>query len=145
MRERHYMQLQVLSHVYNETFGVMFKFLLYNMVVAIIAFTYLLIRSAIVMPFILVVAMVLADMCAIILAYYIFSLVTDVHILSKALLKIMLSQCKDRCSVEAKFWKGIKPLSIGAGRMCAFETKEFLLVIWGDIIIATLIDLLIAF
>jgi hypothetical protein len=142
--QSHYMQLQIMNHVYNETYNTMFAALLFNMVVAMVALTFIFLKSTDMHPF-LRISFGIADLCAILLAYYIFSLAVEVHILSNEFLKITLDSCTASSSVETKFWKSMQPLRVGAGRVCTFETKEFLLFIWGDVVISKLIDLLITF
>jgi len=141
---RIYLEMRVLGQINRDTFEVVFSALFYNMVSAVVALTYLLFNSS-QLPLIVLFMVGGADAGIIIFGNFIFTLATDAHLLSADFLQRCLAHCASSQSPERKFWMGMKPLTISAGDFCSFLSKEFLLVIWGDVVISTLIEVLIAF
>jgi len=144
IHQLNYIRLKVLCQAFNETYTVFLSFLLYTMVGAIIGSTYLVLRSAR-MPLILQIMVCLGGTFYILLGYYILSQATEAHLISKQFLQVSRTHSGDPCQAGFKFWKGMRPLRTGAGNVCTFETKEFILFLFGDVIMSTLIDILRAF
>jgi hypothetical protein len=113
------------------------------MVMVVVALTYLLFNSS-TLPVIVLLMVAGADLGIIIFGHFIFTLATDTHLISKEFLEESSANSRSATNVDGKFWAGMRPIRVWAGFICSFETKEFLLFIWGDVVISTLIDLLIA-
>jgi len=97
------------------------------------------------LPLLILFLCFVADILATVTAIFLFSISTHLHLSSKDFIKISVNETKGRSGLHSKFWKGMKPIKIHVGQVCSFETREFLLFIWGEVVIAKLIDFLIAF
>jgi len=111
---------------------------------AIVVFTYLVINYS-KLPVLVLLTFGLADIFLAVVSQFIFSQATEVHLLSARVINRYLSESQRTSSADRKFWEGMKPLSVAVGEVCSFETKEFLLFIWAEVIISKIIDLLVAF
>jgi len=139
-----YMRLRILKEVFRETYGNLFTIVICSMLAAIIISGYLMVNSTD-RPLILEFMIACGILCSTLLLYYILLLATRLNIQSKEFLKLNIGRRYGLSNFDRKFWSAMTPLKIGAGIVCSFETKEFLLTIWGKIIIIKIIDLLIAF
>jgi len=115
-----------------------------SVMIVIILFTFLLVKDGANLPIMLTVMIASSDCVGGMVTHYIFSLATSLHILSKEIISISIKQSRGYAH-DSCFWKSMKPLKVGLGNICTFETREFLLYIWGGVIISKITDLLIAF
>ena len=111
---------------------------------AIVVLTFITFNSAD-YPLILLFGVVVADIVAVVAGDFIFTLATGAHILSKELINISAKVSRGISQYDTKFWSGMTPLRVEVGNVCTFETKEFLLFIWGQVVILNIINLLIAY
>jgi len=137
-----YLQLTVLNRIFMETYSPLISFLFFNAILAIISTSFVILRGSY-LPALLLILAVGGDLSVILLLHFIFSLFTSSHILSKKLVQI--GKEESGSEYNSKFWAGMQPLRVGAGGTCSFETREFLLCIWLNVVMAKLIDLLIAY
>jgi len=134
-----YLQLRVISTAYKEAFDLVFSAAFYAIITIVIAFTYLLLKGH-GLPLFVRIIVILTDLTVFSFGYYTFGVVTNINVLSRKFIKN-----RSAAGEDSKFWAGMLPLRVGIGGTCTFETKEFLLVIWGDVVVSTLIDMLIAY
>jgi len=134
-----YFQLKVLSKAYSEVLSLLFSATFYTIIITVILLSFLLVKGQS-LPVFLRIMVISTDVIIFSFGYYIFSLATESNILSAK----FIGKCKDS-GEDSKFWGGMRPIRVGIGQVCSFETKEFLLVIWGEVVVLKLIDLLIAY
>jgi len=134
-----YIQLQVLSKAYGEALGLLFSAAFYTVIITVILLSFLIVKGQS-LPVFLRIMVISTDIAIFSFGYYIFSLATESSILSAK----FIANCK-ASGEDSKFWCGMRPIRVGIGQVCSFETKEFLLVIWGEVVVSKLIDLLIAY
>ena len=132
-----------MSHAYLDTYKYLFAGIFTYVLSAIVVLSYLVLNSS-KLPFIVVIALVGGDFALIVVANFIFTQATDAHLLSMKVIDHWLDG-KNLSKVDRKFWEGMKPLCVAVGSVCTFETKEFLLFIWGEVVVSKIIDLLLAF
>jgi len=141
-----YMRVRVLSQSYNEAFSFIFSVIYTQILIVCIFFTYLMFNFHH-----LPIGVLLAVLSAVVWCFSIMSFLleqlTASHILSKKLIttgKQLYPHVGYR-TYHSTFWKGMRPLKIQVGQYFSFESREFLLVIWGEVVISTIIDMMIAF
>jgi len=139
-----FMKVVILGRAYREALQLFLTTCFFNVILAIIVLTFILINGKS-LPLILLCALLVAEVIATATASFLFRISTDLHISSKEFIQISAEQANGRSGLDSKFWKGMKPLKIDVAQVCSFETREFLLFIWGEVIISRIIDLLIAF
>jgi len=142
-----YLKIRIICQEFLQAYHHFVGFGFFNLLTGIIVLTFVIFNSADI-PVFLAFLIFLADVIAVIAGNFLFSLATDLHLLSQVLIKISLGQCRGRGRGRRvryqKFWTGMRPLRVEIGIICSFETREFLLVIWGNVVISKIIDLLIA-
>jgi len=142
--ESEYLRILILSQSYNATYNFLFSVYFFSDISAVITLTYLLFNSSTV-PAIVVLIVLLAVTCTICNLNFAISQATEAHLLSTKLITACRDSCQGGLDGEKEFWVGMRPLIVEAGGLCKFETKKFLLFIWGQIVISRLAELLIAF
>jgi len=140
-----FIQIKVLLQEFQITSDIRMKTLFLSLLIITITFTFVLLKSGAEFSLTFVVVMLLTDATALFISNYTFMLVTRFHILSKEIITRSVRQSKGESKYESKFWKGMSPLRFKVGNFCTFETMEFLLFIWGEVILTKIIELLVAF
>jgi len=135
------MKIVILGQAFRSAFLEIITFVFFNMILAIIVLTFIAINGKD-LPLVLLFAILLSDAVNIVAANFFFNISTELHLSSKEFIKISIKEAKRKSEAYSKFWKGMKPLRIGVGQVCSFETREFLLFIWGQVVLTRLIDLL---
>jgi len=135
-----YIRIKVLSQTFEPTYNLFFTVYCYNALLTVIALTYLMFSGSEV-PALVLFLVALADICSVFIASYIFSQATESHLASKKVFRLSNNRA---LKGDYKFWTGMRPIVVGVGGQCSFETREFLLFIWGDVVVTTIINLLIA-
>jgi len=143
LKQIEYLKVKVMSHVYNESYQGLISFSFFNILAAVIALTYAVLRNEI--PPSLLVPTILADFCVFIVGNSLFVFPTDSFLLSKKILVDIKTNAFESTQEDTKFWVGMTPLKVKIGNVCSFETKGFLVFLWGEVVIITIIDLLIAY
>jgi len=141
---KEYLELKYLSQAYQKTLGIAFGITYNSGLIMTIFFVYLVFNCKGLSVF-LIGPIVAAIICYITSQSILLTIVTESHLFSKELISDSKQICRVRLPYFQKFWRGMKPLKISVGSAFNFETKEFLLVIWGDIVLQRIIDLLLTF
>jgi len=134
--------LKVRSRAFNEAYNLFFSVLFYNAMLGIIILSYMLL-SVDELPTLVICCIFVCDSCMIVVGHFMFALATESNILSIKVLQLSIDKCS-HSKYDLKVWKAMAPLRVDVGNVCSFETKEFLLFIWGDVVVSSIIDLLIA-
>jgi len=135
-----YMRLKVFSKAFHETYNFIFSVVFCNVIIIVVLLSYVTFHGG-KMPWVVMLGVYIANICVIVLAHKLFSLAIDSHLLSQQLIQT----CRDSGKFDSRFWKGMRPIRMGVLGVCTFEECGFLLYIWGEVVIATLIDLLLAY
>jgi len=141
--EQNFIRLRILYSVFNQVFHVQNLVISVFTLTGLILLTYAALNSD--LPDLLRTSMLCADLIIVLLAYSSLVQITKSNILSHKIISVNRIRYGGKGDVHQKFWKSMKPVRMGLEGVCTFETNEFLLKIWWDIIISKIIDLLVAF
>jgi len=143
-----FLETQVLYSTFHAIFGRIFTSYAVNYIVAVIYLMLLLVSPAVVLPMWIKGAVVISSSSFLICALILFKQVTDSHIFMYELIAANRQKCRGESidwGHEFKFWKSMRPPRSTILGLCSFETRGFLLVIWADVIMMSVINLLLAF
>jgi len=97
------------------------------------------------LPRIVAIWMAISACVGIVVFHLLFSLATELHLQSAKIISVCSEKLNPFSDDDKKFWEAMNPLTFVVGSVCSFESREFTLFIWREVVIATVIDLLIAF
>jgi len=116
-----------------------------HFILEIIVFSYFLFSVA-QLPLVLYFFIVVADVLIIIPLHYTLELATEIHLLSQELITNSIRQGYQHSSPQLiKFWESLQSIKLQFGYICSFDSKEFLLHVWIEVIIQTIVNLLLSF
>jgi len=141
---RTYVEIKVLLSSFKATFNSITSFIYFILILVDVTLCYVLFRRD-QLPIYLVVLNVIAIVGCYVFLYSFVVPVTNSHLLSKSLICTKKKKGSDRGELHLKFWTGMTPLNIQFGGVCASETKEFLLGLFVDVILKSVIDLFLTF
>jgi len=142
--ESEYARINVLFKAFMHTFSPLISTMFLLAILTIIALTYLLLQRD-PLPLILIVPLITADVGAIVIVHSLLAFITSTHLSSEYLVGNGRNKVNFHSGYRLKFWEGTMPLQISFGGVCSCETSEFVLIIWLDVILKTIIDLLMTF
>ena len=136
-----YVKMQVLGCAYNDTYNFFFSIMFFHLVIGVIAATYCILNAEC-LPSFMIAILVVADVSVISSGHFMFSSATSSYQLSRQVLNAATTRGNFRLNEDRKFWREMKPIRVDIGNFFSFETREFLLVIWGNVVVSKIIDLL---
>jgi len=142
-----FLKTEVLFVTIDHIFGRIFASYALNYIIAIIYTMFLLVSSAADLPSWITCTVGVTSLTFLVCALIMFKQATDAHIFMQELILANTEECRGK-RVKAfayKFWRSMRPRTTTILGLCSFETKEFLLVIWADVIVMSIINLLLAF
>jgi len=139
-----FMESKVLSQIYNESFGVIFSIYYHTTVCVTVLIFYVLFNST-QLPMLMLIPILVAQVLCIMFIKFLLTLVTESHLLSKELIRCLGQKCCRLSPYPCRYWRGMRPLKVQVVNFFSFETRELLLKIWGEIVLVSAINLLIAF
>ena len=140
-----FLRIKVLYAAYHQIFDIVFASYSSTFVIALI-FTIFLLLSPSETPSMVTFTLILATALFSIASSLLFNQVTQSHIsIQKLIVVNRLKYKRQSSSYEYKFWMSMKPPVSSIFGLCTFETKEFLLFIWANVVMNGVINLLLAF
>jgi len=139
-----YLRIRIIDQEFAEAFKIILQIDVSHVLVGIISLTFVVLNGAD-FPVVLIFGILVADIISVVMGNYLFNLSVELHLLSYEFIRISAKNCNGVSDFDSKFWEGMKPVRVEIGHVCSFETREFLLYIWGVVVISRIIDLLIAF
>jgi len=143
IQELNYLKMKIFCNSFTETYTRLFTILFFNLLTSSIFMTYI-ILNPLGQPITVTFCLSLCVTTAVTLCHCTFSIATNSNLLSKKLIRNSLQFYDGISKIDKTFWYGMSPLKLDVG-FCSFESKEFLLYVWGEVVIKSIIDLLIAF
>jgi hypothetical protein len=135
-----YNKLVLLSALFDETFGVVFSLMYHALLIVSIVLTYITLNYF-VLPKALVVPFACAAIAASTIGHFLFKLSTESNLISKKLISRIRAKTRAKRDYAYLSWRAKAPVYVHVKPFFRFESSEFLLVIWGDIVIKSIIDL----
>jgi len=140
-----FLKIRVLYSAYHQLFDIAFASEVTNCIIVQIFSIFLLVCSA-EFPAMVTFTVTLWFCLFMMAGFILFDHVTQSHI---SVQKLIVSNRKKyrRCAsrYEYKFWVSMKPPVSSILGLCTFETQEFLLIIWANVVLNSVISLLLAF
>jgi len=143
--ESNFLQIEFLYSAFHDIFGKEFATDCVAFLISVV-YTVFLIVSPAVLPIVISLVLGIAGSLIFIVIFILFDQATKSHIRIQDL--ILGNRKKFRSNTSApdyKFWKSMKPPRSTILNLCSFETREFLLVIWANVVMQGVINLLLAF
>jgi len=140
-----YLKMKCLNAAYKNVFDFVFSFVVFNFVIGVIFLTFTILRSEW-LPFIMTILIFCAEAVVIMAGYFVSCQATNTHLLSKKLILMSKKEFSAGLSFyDFKFWLSMKPLKVSLGGFCSFQTMEFTLFLFGDVMMKSIVDLLLTF
>jgi hypothetical protein len=96
------------------------------------------------LPILVLFVLIVGNFEMLVTLHFILCLATRSHLLTREFIRTSIGN-QNGSRMDLKFWKSMMPLKVQAGPFCSFETKQFLLFIWGEVVVKRIVDLLLAF
>jgi len=142
--EREYMRISVSFRAFREAFSLVMSVSVFALGTATIILNFIILQPVPLPPF-FVVAIIIADVGIVLILFSSLVLITNCHLLSNSLVGSGRRGLPGASKPDLKFWAGMARLKVRFGGVAECETREFLLRIWFDVILQSVIDLLLTF
>jgi len=139
-----YIRIKTMCEATSHILGFIFMIFTFNGLFAIITLTYTVFNASR-LPVLITIGVILADVSMYVTGRFNLSLATGLNLMSRELIRVARNRYRRVSPYHFKFWCSMRPVTISLGPFCCFETKEFLLFIWGHVVIKTIIDLLLTY
>jgi len=143
--EREYLRIKVSFKLFITIFGNLVSSWFFLGIIIIIVLTYVMLQRHVSVPMILTIGIFLADLSATIVLYALLDFITNTHFSSQSVVERWTNKVSGLSGYRLEFWKGISPIRMEFAGVCSCETREFLLIVWMDVILQSVIDLLMTF
>jgi len=144
VKSKKYLWLKCLSKLYADTLGLLFAIIYFELLMMCIVLTYLAFNFN-QLSWMTVVPVVIAAACAAFVMSSLFKQVTLTHLFAKEIIQKSMQTYKGNSHYHYLFWSGMTPLRVYVGSCFSLDRMEFLLFIWGEIVLKSIIDLMISF
>jgi len=140
-----FLKIQILYAVYHQIYSKTAASIGCNFIIALIYIIFLILSPA-VLPGVIIFTFLVAGVLFFLGAFLLFNNQIASYIFLQNLISVNREASrKEFAHYEHKVWISMRPLSASILGVCSFETRGLILVIWADVVIMSVINLLLAF